>query len=185
VREAQADRERFSELYQRIAPSVHAWAVFKLKPPLRGTLEPEDVVQEVWWRALEGLARYDPERASFRTWIFGIANHVLLHAWRSVKTRGARTPDAETADPALSQVPDDATAISRVVARMEHLRLFLGHAQTLLPEEQTLLLHCGLEGLSSTEAAPLLGVSAPAVAKRWQRLRARLREAIPLHDLLA
>ncbi len=182
VREAKADRARFDELYRRIAPAVYAWASLKARPPLTRVLEPEDIVQEVWWRALESLGRYDPTRASFRTWIFGIANHVLLKSWRKV----GNNPSVATGptDPTLSQVPAEATAVSEAASQTEHLRKFLGLVTDLDRDDQLLIAHCGLEGLSASEASALLGASPDAVAKRWQRLRARLRDSMVGHELV-
>ena len=37
-------------------------------------------------------------------------------------------------------------------------------------------MHCGLEDMPCTLAAVRLGLGVEAVTKRWQRLRARLRE---------
>lgn len=186
VREAQADRTRFSDLYRRVAPSVYAWASLKLRPPLNSVLEPEDVVQEVWCRALEGLDGYDPDRASFRTWVFAIANHVMLKAWRSLKGRPpGGAPLSRDGVFSLSQVPDEATSVSRAVGRDEGLRRCVDRLRELDDDERSVLIHCGLEGLSAPEASTLVGASPDAVAKRWQRLRARLRDASAFKDLLA
>jgi len=43
----------------------------------------------------------------------------------------------------------------------------------------------GPYGLAAAAAAQLFGASPDAIAKRWQRLRARLREVTPFKDLLA
>ena len=52
-------------------------------------------------------------------------------------------------------------------------------------DDRALVIHLGLEGRPATEVGSLVGASAEAVAKRWQRLRARLREMAPFQDLLA
>ena len=43
----------FTQLYTRIAPSLHAWAALKIRPHRLNQLEPEDIVQDVWLRAME------------------------------------------------------------------------------------------------------------------------------------
>jgi RNA polymerase sigma-70 factor, ECF subfamily len=42
--------------------------------------EAEDLVQEVFARAWRASSRYDPDRASVRTWLFTIARNLVLDA---------------------------------------------------------------------------------------------------------
>jgi len=164
------ENDTFRELYERIAPSLCAWARLRLSPERGTALEPEDLLQEVWLRAIESLASFEPERASFRAWIFGIAKHVAYEA-------GHRRPAATLlAFASLEMWPDVATSIRSRLARDESVRMLVEHVSTLDPIDRMLLIHCGLEDVPCAEAAVRLGVEADAATKRWQRLRARLRE---------
>lgn len=175
VRAAQeGDEARFTELYSRVAPAVFAWARLRIGPAV-GRLDPEDVVQEVWCRAVLRFREFDPERAPFRNWVFGVANVVLLESFR--RLRAAASDPGETSR-FLDKVPDTATSISRRVARDEVYRSMVERLAQLEEDDRALVIYCGLEGLSYEEAAPLLRISAHAIAKRWQRLRARLRETL-------
>jgi RNA polymerase sigma factor (sigma-70 family) len=177
---ARLDRDTMTRLYRRVAPSVLAWATLRLTPALRRVLDVEDVVQEVWFRALAGLAGYDPSRASFRTWVFGIANHVVLNGYRLLRKNATGATDRD-----LREIPDDVTSISRALVRDETLARCVSALAGLAGDERLLLIHCGLEGMPVAEAAGILGISTDAAAKRWQRLRARLRETAPFTDLIA
>ena len=77
---------------------------------------------------------------------------------------------------ALANVPDDATAISRRVARTEGLDLLREWIEGLDEQDRTLALWCGLEGLPHQLVAERLQLEREAVSKRWQRLRRRLAE---------
>ncbi len=177
-------RERFGDLYARIAPAVHAWAVLRIAPPLRARLAPEDLVQEVFCRAIEGLPGYDPARAPFRPWIFGIAAKVLLKALRSLSRKPASSHRTGAFD--LDEVPAEVTTASRRVARSESMARFLETVDALPEEDRQLLRHRGLEGLEMAEVAERLGVSPEAARKRWQRLRERLQSpGLPDELLLA
>src|SRR5688572_3025231 len=121
VRDAQKDRSRFEHLYRRVAPSVFAWAKLRLRPPVKNVLEPEDVVEEVWCRALDSLHTFDPARASFRTWVFAIANHVLLKGYRRLTRAADSAVAAKLEASEVAELPDDATSISHRVARDETL----------------------------------------------------------------
>jgi len=118
ARGAGTDRDRFAKLYGRVAPSVYAWASLRLTPSLRKVIELDDVVQEVWCRALDRLGTYDPARSSFRTWVFAIANHVILKGYRLL---GRGAPPSR-GSPELSEIPEEITSISQRVARDETLQ---------------------------------------------------------------
>jgi RNA polymerase sigma-70 factor (ECF subfamily) len=175
-------RPEFADEFERAAPALLAWAHLRVRPGLRKGLDPEDLVQEVGCRAFVRYGDFDPARATFRAWLFGFANRVLLEALRELgKGRPVR---AEAADPSLSQVADSITAVSRRVARAETFRLFLQQVDGLDQEDRTLLVQIGIEGNSHAEVAAVLGIGEDAARKRWQRLRDRLR-ADPVFASLA
>lgn len=41
-------------------------------------------------------------------------------------------------------------------------------------EGRAVFIHCGLEGMTAADAAPLVSATAEAVDKRWYRLRKKL-----------
>jgi len=184
ARRARDDREHgFGELYARIAPSLFPWASLHLRDPLRRRLDPEDLLQEVCCRAYERFDSYDPDRANFRGWIFGIARNVLRRALREMgRTRSGEREGA--AAPTPSEVPDSATSITRRIAREEHTALFLERVQRLPEDERMLLMFRGLEGLPHSEVGKLLGIESKTAAKRWDRLRERLREETEIPESL-
>jgi len=178
------DAEGFGRLYEHIAPALFTWAELRIRPELRTVVEPGDLVQEVWFRAWRLLPQYDPAAAPFRFWVFRIAKNVLLEAGRSGRRGehvGAGTSGRVAA---LDALADSITGVSVRVARDEGLAQFRELVATLEADDQKLVLHCGLEGLPYREVAPRLGLSVEAVAKRWQRLRAKLAESpLPQHLL--
>ena len=164
-----------------MTPALHAWARLRIPRGLRGRVEPEDVVQEVWCRALARITHFDPARRSFRAWIFGVAKNVVLEAIRSPLLGAGGT----SAVRALAGVPDRVTGVSRRVARDEALQRFHERIERLEDADRRLLIHCGFEDLTCAEAAERLGISRDAAIKRWQRLRARLTEEGVPEGLLA
>lgn len=181
------DGRRFGELYERIAPSLYTWADIRIRPELRPWIDPQDVVQEVWCRAWKIFSGFDPATTSFRYWVFRVAKNVLLEAFRKLDgpTFRSTSPDPSTRALILADVPDNATAISHRVAREESLKLFTQWVASLDEDDRTLLVHHGLEGLSQAEVAERLQVGREAIAKRWQRLVARVAEQKLPRDLFA
>ena len=182
------DSDRFGQLYERIAPSLYTWAEIRIRRDLRQWIDPGDVVQEVWCRAWRAFDSFDPQTTTFRFWVFRIAKNVLLEAFRKLENPAfrARSRDgAATRALELVDVPDSATAITRRVAREESLRLFADWVQSLDEQDRMLLVHHGLEGLSQAEVAERLQLGREAVAKRWQRLLARVVEQKLPRELFA
>lgn len=174
VRAAKAGEvERFSELYERLAPALFAWAHLRIRPAMRAYVEPEDLVAEVWVRAWRGFAEFD-ENAGFRPWVFRIAKNVLLESFRKLQRSGPAEAGPSTRLFQLHNLPESATNVSRRVARSESVALLLEWVRGLDEEQQQLFLHCGLEGLSYAEAAERMDLQRDTVAKRWQTLRERL-----------
>jgi RNA polymerase sigma factor (sigma-70 family) len=167
--------ERFSELYERLAPALLTWSRLRIRPAWRAHIDETDVVQEVWCRAWRAFPDFDADRIPFRYWAFRIAKNVLLEASRKLRSSGAAA-GTTTRLLMLSQVPDEATGLTQRVRRDEGLELFADWAQDLPEEDRKLLLHVGLEGLPHTEAAERLGISTEALSKRWQRLKQRIEE---------
>lgn len=179
--------ESFGALYERIAPSLHTWAELRIRPHVRAWLEPGDLVQEVWCRALRSFDTFDPDNGNFRYWVFRIAKHVLLEAVRRAGSPAAGGAPGGTTErmATIGQAPDVVTTVSRRLARQEELGRFQEWVGQLEREDRELLLHHGMEGLTHAETAERMGLSADAVAKRWQRLRSRLEESQVPREVLA
>ena len=166
----------FVELYRAVAPALYAWAACNLHAPLRASIDPEDVLQEVACRAYENYAGFDERRGNFRGWIFGIARRVLYQAMERLRSSGtpAARPQIETGS--LGSLPDTATSITAAIARDEQITAFLEAVDELPRDDRQLLVYRGLEGLSHKEVAELMNLSPEAAMQRWSRLRARLKE---------
>ncbi|QKG24548.1 sigma-70 family RNA polymerase sigma factor [Actinomadura verrucosospora] len=148
--------------------------------------EAEDLVQETMLRAWKARERYDPDRASVRTWLYRIATNVCLTALEGRARRplpsglGAAgddpgaplTPALDV--PWLQPFPD---ARFDVGVRAD-LRLALVAAMQVLPPRQraVLVLREVLE-FSAAEVAGQLGTTVPAVNSALQRARAAVADA--------
>jgi len=178
VRKAKGgDAGSFGDLYEKIAPALYTWADLRIRREFRQHVSPEDVVQEVWCRAWKIFDKFDPDNGSFRYWVFRVAKNVLYEALRILKDPASTHGGGGTTRVLMLQnVPDDATQITMRVARDESLSKCADWIRSLPEEDRKLVVHCGLEGLTYIETAERLDIAKEAVAKRWQRLRERLRE---------
>jgi RNA polymerase sigma-70 factor (ECF subfamily) len=148
----------------------------------------EDLAQETMLRAWQARDRYDPSRASVRTWLYRIATNACL----SALTGRARRPlpsglGAPSRDPAAPLTPSfDIPWLQPFPdARFDPgvrtgLRLALVAAMQVLPPRQraVLVLREVLE-FSAAEVAGQLGSTVPAVNSALQRARAQLERVAP------
>ena len=172
------DREAFADLYAHLAPALQAWASLRMSPSVRTRMEPEDLLHEVWWRALDAFSTFDPSKSSFRSWLFTIATRVLVSSFRRAGT-AARAGFRDGGGSSPSEVPQSVTDAARRVARDSVIQEIVAALRERDDVDQAIFVHCGLEGLATPAAAALLGQSEASVAKRWQRLRERLRREVP------
>ena len=70
------DPVAFTALVDREGPDVYAYLA------RRASVEAEDLLGRVWGEAYASRCSFDPARGSARSWLFGVARHVLLRHWR-------------------------------------------------------------------------------------------------------
>jgi RNA polymerase sigma-70 factor (ECF subfamily) len=135
--------------------------------------EAEDVMQQAYVNAYVHLSQF-AERARFSTWLTKIAVYEALSRARR-RRRAAVDPLPETdggEDMLPSQAPD---AEHRVYAR--EMQDLVESAIAAMPEVyRTTFVLREIEGLSVSEVASCLDVSADTVKTRVHRARARLRD---------
>jgi RNA polymerase sigma-70 factor (ECF subfamily) len=135
--------------------------------------EADDVSQEVFLRAWRGLPRFE-ERAQFSTWLYRIAfNEAQRRLSRRPPPRVEPDPDRD--DPILS-VPEspERGPEARTIDR-EFERILEEALERLPPEWRAAVVLRDIEGLSTQEAAEVVGVGQPAFKSRLHRGRMQLR----------
>jgi RNA polymerase sigma-70 factor (ECF subfamily) len=156
--------ELMGVLYER-----HALAVFRYLARCAGPAAAEDLLSEVFVAALDARERVAAHASgSALPWLYGIAMNVLRRYFRHSQPAGAQAPD---------QAMDWDAVDARLDAEAQRWRL---HAalSTLSEADRELLLLVAWEGLSSTEAAEVLGISKVAARSRLHRARHRALRAL-------
>jgi RNA polymerase sigma-70 factor, ECF subfamily len=136
----------------------------------------DEVAQEVFLRAWRGLPAFE-ERARFSTWLYRIAfNEAQRRLSRRVLRRAERGPDRDDAAAELPESPDlapEAQALDREF--QETLQRALDQ---LPPDWRAAVILRDLEGLSTHEAAEVVGVRPAAFKSRLHRGRMQLRSLL-------
>jgi len=173
ARAQSGDRAAFEELVRIYAERLHA-VVLRL---CANGHDAEEVTQEAFLRAWRAIDRFDG-RSHFFTWLYRIGiNEAKRHSQRRQRMRVISIDDAppgELTDP--SEAPE-------ARARQSEARAALEAAVSALPiDYRAPLVLRDIAGLSTTEAAEILGLSEAAFKSRLHRARVSVREAVK-HDL--
>lgn len=123
----------------------------------------EDLTQDVFVRAVRGLAGYEPRNRD-RAWLFQIARRLLLDHRRTARRRGtaAELTDRDAAAPPVQQL---SLAIDEALDRLSEV------------DREVFVLR-EVAGLGYEEIATVCGLTPAAVRSRICRARAALRTAL-------
>jgi RNA polymerase sigma-70 factor (ECF subfamily) len=160
----------FDEWFREHRPTVYRYVRFRL-----ATREAaEDVTSEVFMKALRALDRYDPTRASPRTWLLRIARNAVTDHLRSLRRRSSLHVSLDRVPDLVADVP---TQEERVL-REERIEMILNANRSLRPADQEILSLRYGAGFNNQEIAEALGISGNAVAVRVHRALARLKDTV-------
>ena len=160
-------------LHDRHAP----WLIARLRRRCGDPDVVTEVVQDTFHAVWRGAHRYDG-RGEVAAWIWGIGVHHLLGRLRK---RNAPTPVTEAALVALARLTGHEdmqhSAEDAVLVGIEHGDLH-GALSALSPELRAVVQATVLDGLTTREAARLLGIPSGTVKTRMRRARIQLRGAL-------
>lgn len=135
--------------------------------------EADEVAQEVFVRAWRGLARFQ-ERSQFSTWLYRIAfNEAHRRLSRRSPVRVEPVPDREDPIVSVQESPTLGPEAQTLEAEFERM---LERALDELPADwRAAVVLRDIEGLSTHDAAEVVGVREPAFKSRLHRGRMQLR----------
>jgi RNA polymerase sigma-70 factor (ECF subfamily) len=168
------DQDAFAELVMLHADRVYgALRRFGLDDG-----DADEVTQEVFLRAWRGLPRFE-ERARFSTWLYRIAfNEAQRRLARRTLPRAVARPEDDAPDPVSSlPEPDESGPEARALAG-ELERQLDAALDELPPEWRAAVVLRDIEGLSTHDAAEVVGVGEAAFKSRLHRGRMQLRELL-------
>lgn len=165
---SRTDPALFGTIFERHFDAIHHYVRRRL-----GTDDANDIASETFVRAFRARGRYDPDAASPRTWLFGIATNLLRQHWRC-ETRELRAY-ARSCFAAVE--PGTEVVDARADAQRLHGALAEALAALSKADRDVLLLHAWGD-LSHAEIAAALGIPAGTVRSRLSRARQAVRERI-------
>lgn len=169
-RYARGEDDAFVEVYDRLAPRLHAF----LMRYTRDHARVEDVIQQTMLQMHRARGRFAPG-AQVVPWAFAIARRLLIDQHRRGDREVLATADDDSAAQLLTALdaPADQVAIAKEIAAR------LADELARLPDNQRVAFELiKQDGLSVAEAAQVLGTTVAAVKLRAHRAYEALREAL-------
>ena len=164
-RVAGGDERALSELYDRYSRPVYATGMGLL----RDTSLAEELVQDAFTNVWRRAGTFDPERASFATWLYRIARNRAVDMARKRQIR----PTSVGQDP-LRIIPDTSENPEANVDSWDVVR-----ALSLIPEaHREVLTLAYFEGLTQREISERTGVPLGTIKSRTTAALKRLYRAI-------
>jgi RNA polymerase sigma-70 factor (ECF subfamily) len=149
-----------SEVYDRLAPSIHALAVRVV-----GGASADDVVQDTFERVWRHAARYDARRGTLSAWASRIAHNVAVGHLRRARRP---TVPGQVDRPDLDGGPAD-------TAERRDVQIAVRSAVAGLPAERRAVVEHVLAGCTLVQTADRLGVPEGTAKSRARAAYADLR----------
>ena len=167
---AGGDPATFGPVYDALAPVAHGTALGVLRDPDHAAEVTQEVMVEVWQTA----ARFDPARASARTWVATLARRRAVDRVRAEQAR--RDRDQRDVDASVAGAPHDVVA-EDVERRLEGaaVRRCL---DSLTATQREAVVEAYYGGRTYREVAERLGAALPTVKSRIRDGLGRLRDCL-------
>ena len=179
----------FEQLYARHQAGLYRFVRRLLGPALNA--QTDEVFQDTWLRVVQARARWQPQGASFRTWLYTLAHHRVIDMLR----RSGRevSLDAQADDGDAPWEPDATAwqgwpAPASAAPHSEELAFWRRAGEQLLacleqlplPQRSAFLLHHD-DGLALDEVAHALEVGFETAKTRLRYAMSKLRTCMGAH----
>ena len=174
----EGDRSALDALHQRTAEPLYRFVYFRVGASVP---EAEEIVQETYLSALEGLHRFEG-RSALQTWLQGIAKHHISRRRRS-RSRERVADLLEECDPEIDRILGDLNGEElpdEILEREETEDLVGATMASLPPHYQSVLREKYVDALSVDEMARRRARSAKAVESTLGRARRAFQKTFEL-----
>ena len=155
------DHELFVAHYEKTKDALFTYLMTRLSFDKERA---EDLLMDIVLKAYQHFHRFDPEKGSFKTWIFAIAHNHLINAWRDARPT-VSLDGLEEAGVQIGELMNDSSAQHFSQKQVQHILALLES------RERYIITWRYLNDLSFEEMETISGV-------KMGTLRARLSRAL-------
>lgn len=143
--------------------------------------EAEDITQEVFVKVFNNLLKFDPDKASLKTWIYRITinqNLDYIKSKKSKKRQGILGSlfHSTTAEPIIAAIHFDHPGIA--AENKEAIEKLLLIIQTLPDNQQTAIILTKIEDRPQKDVAEIMNISIKAVESLLQRAKQTIQKKL-------
>ncbi len=159
--------EDFAFLYDKYAKKIYSFVYFKIQHQETA----EDLVTQVFIKALEKISSFDISKGTFQAWIYQIARNKVIDHYRTVKK--------------VSNIDDvwdlqDGTDIERDIDIKNRLLDVEEYLKNLKAEQREVIIMRVWQDMSYKEIAEALGKTEASCKMKFSRTINKLRDEMPL-----
>lgn len=170
VKRAKTDVKAFQTLYEYYLPKLYRYAYYRTQ----SSHEAEDIVSQVFLKALEQLKKDALSGTSFGNWLYRVATNIIIDKWRKNSK-----PYKECYILDEPNITADNSDLSEKISNKVTLRNML----SLLPDaQQQVLILRYIEDLSISQVAEIMGRSEGAIKQLAFRGLKNMRERMNAYD---
>jgi RNA polymerase sigma-70 factor (ECF subfamily) len=163
----------FERLYDEFNPRLLRYLT------ARAPAEGEDLAADVWMGVAQRLSTFEGQEAQFRSWLFTIAHHRIVHYWNEKRKKGTDLHEPADLDVhSTGESPED-----RVVEAASAQAAARRIAEILSPDQAEVVLLRLLGGLEVDEVAAILQKRPGSVRVLQHRAIRKLITEMSLQDV--
>ncbi len=161
---------RMEDVYETYFPVVYNYVYYKLL----NRENTEDIVSQVFLKIVQHLHRYDPTKASLRTWLLRVADHALIDFYRRQK------PTVSYNDVETGLANTLCVSFEEEYARIlsPERRMVLEALRTLPERDRTFLYYRYFLGITNREIALRMQMNENTVSAIMARARKKLKDIL-------
>jgi len=165
---------RIEDVYEKYFPMVYNYVYYKLL----NRENTEDITSQVFMKVMQHLHRYDPTKASMKTWIFRICDHALIDFYRKQKPTISYSQEENGLENTLHV--DFNEEYARILS--PERRIVLEALSTLSEKERSFIYYRYFLGITNREIAKRLNMNENTVSAVMARARSKLK-ALLAHEI--
>lgn len=136
----------------------------------------EDLVQEIFYKTYKALPKYDPDKASYRTWLYRVASNHTLNHLNSARRRNTTSTEVD-----FSQLAADTDVEAEAIKNEQIRQIVTVMKKVLSHKHQTILSLHYFSGLSVQEISESMEIPDKTIYKAIKSSIEKIRKEVAIH----